>query len=159
DTLVGGFSGRYDNVVFRIMAFPGRSGPHSAAGPYQRPYVSATTFPFRMRGLQTRVVRPEKPNGEAGALVYWLPKGQTRNAQLLTFPNRSIARTDPLGYLASREPIVPGDRLVALLPISATDTYSMYFTSAMPVSTGIGLDMHAVSASGVQTLTVAPSRP
>ena len=53
DTFASGFFGQSDNVRFRIIAYPGASvSPNGAVGPYHRPYVSATTFPFRARGTQ-----------------------------------------------------------------------------------------------------------
>lgn len=53
--------------------------------------------------------------------------------------------------------LTPTDRLVALAPISTTDTYTLYFTSAVPTSAG--LDLYQIRSSGVQTLTVRPEHP
>jgi hypothetical protein len=61
DVFSSGFFGHSDNVVFRLEALPvsccdGIAGTYrytnSIPGPYQRPYASATTFPFRARGTQ-----------------------------------------------------------------------------------------------------------
>ncbi len=66
DTFASGFFGRSDNVVVRLLA---HSQPFSTtslsngtvqytktvAGPIQRAYASAVTFPFRVRGTQVRV--------------------------------------------------------------------------------------------------------
>jgi hypothetical protein len=54
-------------------------------------------------------------------------------------------------------PANQSDRLVALVPISSTATYTLYFTSAAPTSGGLA--MRPVSTPGVQTLTVSPSNP
>ena len=58
-----------------------------------------------------------------------------------------------LGYDALEE----GDKLVALAPITATASYTLYHTSASPVSPGLDADI--VDAMGVQTLTVWQTIP
>ncbi len=56
DTLASGFAGQSDNVVFRIEAYPANnSSPYAIARSHQYPYVSTTTSPFRVRGLQVQV--------------------------------------------------------------------------------------------------------
>jgi hypothetical protein len=62
-----------DNVVFRIEAYQGFSGP----GPYQWPYVSAQTFPFRVDVAEwyAKVISGTTP--VKGAEIY-------QNGQLLT---------------------------------------------------------------------------
>ena len=89
DNIVFGYS---DNVVFRIEAYtipfsttissPGTFRYISAVpGPFQRPYASATTFPFRVRGTQVRVLREDgtpppsaaAPAAPSGDFRVWLP--------------------------------------------------------------------------------------
>jgi len=152
-------------------------------GPYQRPFVSATTFPFRVRGTQVQVRRWQPPAAspsvgsyhvllpltlnlsigapaavllaDAPALVYRIQPGQ------LGVPLANAAgqpfQTDAQGYLQGRGEIATGDQLVALQPIAATKTYTAYLTSAAP--NAIGLDAFTVTASGVQTLTVSADNP
>ena len=68
-----GFFGLSDNVVFRLEAYPDlHPRRNSVPGPYQHPYASATTFPFRVRGTQVQVYRDavQPGNESAGATVY-----------------------------------------------------------------------------------------
>ena len=150
-----GVFGQSDEVVFRIEAYPGRSGPNSAVGPFQRPYAASTSFPFRVRGTQARVLRDGAPL--AGAIVYDLPKNQVQDARPLADPQKPPFRTNALGYLTGRGPIAKGDTLIALQPIGATSTYSLYLTSAAPSATG--LNAPSVSVGGVQTLNIAATNP
>jgi hypothetical protein len=46
---------------------------------------------------------------------------------------------------------------VALLPVTYTDSYTLYYTSAAPISTG--LEAHTVVSPGVQTLVVSSTNP
>jgi hypothetical protein len=91
--------------------------------------------------------------------VYRLPAGQERGGQLTPppRPNQAQLRTDQNGYLQGRGPLSPGDGLLAMEVISATDTYTLYHTSAAPSDNG--LDLQPISASGVQTLTVSAAHP
>jgi FG-GAP-like repeat len=186
DTFASNFFGASDNVVFRIQAYPSlRANRNGVPGPYQRPYVSATTFPFRVRGTQVRValpgtsgtpnppptarhalflpvvaknLRPTIPvSSSANALVYRLPAGQMYGATPIASGSGQPFRTDAEGYLQGRGALRLGDRLVALLPVHATDTYTLYYTSARP--TASGLDAFTVTTPGVQTLTVSPLNP
>jgi len=184
DTFRSGFFGKSDNVVIRIEAFPSvKPIRNGVPGPYQRPYASATSFPFRVRGTQVLVKRwhppaasppvgsrhvflpltlnlsvgtpAATPLANAPALVYRIRPGQVgtplANSAGQPFP------TDAQGFLQGRGEIDIGDQLVALQPIAYTKTYTAYLTSAAPTATG--LDAFTVTASGVQTLTVAPDHP
>ena len=53
--------------------------------------------------------------------------------------------------------MVQDDKLVALAPITATESYTLYYTSATPTLTG--LDAYTVTTQGVQTLTVSSANP
>jgi hypothetical protein len=159
DTFASGFFGRSDDVVFRIEAYPGfQPAPNAVAGPYQWPYVAATTFPFRVRGTQVRVYSSTVAAGNelADVLVYRIPAGQLRGAPLADGAGNPY-HTDARGYLQGRGQLGVDDRLVALLPITATDSYTLYYTSAAPTLTG--LDAHAVANPGVQTLVVSEVNP
>jgi hypothetical protein len=155
DTFASGFFGQSDNVVFRVEVYPSLR-PYTATvpGPYQWPYASASTYPFRVRGTQVRVLSDTVP--AANALVYRIPQGQSHGSSIVD-GSGSPYHTDNLGFLQGRGTIDVGDTLVALLPISATDAYTLYQTSASPTSTG--LDGHVVSVSGIQTLTVSSANP
>jgi hypothetical protein len=91
----------------------------------------------------------------ANALVYRLPANQTGKAALISNNAQQPFRTDLQGYLQGRGALNVGDKLVALLPVTTTQNYTLYSTSASPTSTG--LNMYTVGASGVQTLTVSSS--
>ncbi|MBK9714784.1 MAG: VCBS repeat-containing protein [Kouleothrix sp.] len=153
DVWQSGVMGQSDNVVFRLAAVPDlHPRPGRPAGPFQYATSSATTFPFRVRGSQVRVVAAGQP--VAGAMVYHLPAGQVTGAVPYADLARQPFSTNSLGYLQGRGEIAAGDQLVAMLPISATETYTMYATSATP--TPEGLAMTPVIVQGVQTLEVSP---
>lgn len=171
DTFASGFFGQSDNVVLRLVAYRQPKGVsatgsykyvNSSAGSFQWPRISTTTFPFRVRGTQIQVVRANT-NGEIGgvadAVVYRLSPGNDNGlAEPLTSGNGEAPyRTDPNGYLKGRGALRQGDRLVALAPISATQSYTFYQTSA-PVSIS-GLDMATVTRPGVQRLMVTTTHP
>ena len=94
-------------------------------------------MPFRVRGTQVRVLKTG-PNGDepvVGTAVYRLPTGEFYGAQPLSGGGEPF-RTDPQGYLQGRGILKPGDQLVAELPLTTTDTYSLYLTSAEPNQAG-----------------------
>jgi hypothetical protein len=164
DTFASGFFGQSDNVVLRFLAHsrpamnaaPGTYRyTDTVPGPYHWPYASAMTFPFRARGTQIRVVSGTLP--VPGAIVYRLPAGELTGGALMASGAGTPFRTDEQGYLQGRGEIFPGDHLMAMLPISATDSYTVYFTSGSP--TLIGLDAYTVTSGGVQTLTISSDIP
>jgi hypothetical protein len=168
DVLGSDFFGRSDNVVFRLLANiqPSISAPmgtyryfNGTAGPYQRPYASATTFPFRVRGTQVRVYSETVAPGNevSGALVYRLPAGQSLGGAWIADDAGNPFRTDGQGYLQGRGMLGEGDGLLALLPITWTESYTLYYTSGTP--TGKGLDTYTVTTPGVQTLVVSADNP
>ena len=160
DTFASGFFGQSDNVVMRFVAYPQSATgtmdtykyPDVAAGPILYGAPSATTFPFRVRGTQIRVLSDTVP--VSNALVYRLPANQTTDAQLITNSNGTPFNTNEQGYLQGHGQLELGDRLVAMLPITSTHNYTIYHTSAAP--TTIGLDMFTVTESGVQEIVVLP---
>jgi subtilisin-like proprotein convertase family protein len=164
DVLASGFLGQSDNVVVRIEAYDvsccdaltGTYGfTNSVPGPYYRShYVTAQTFPFRVRGSQVRVFSGTVP--VSNALVYRIPSGQARGEPIVDAAGHPF-RTDFQGYLQGRGVIGIGDTLVALLPIATTDGYVLYYTNAPPTPTG--LEAHTVTAWGVQALTVSADYP
>ncbi|HET9220963.1 MAG TPA: hypothetical protein VFO07_00580, partial [Roseiflexaceae bacterium] len=161
DTFASKFFGQSDNVVFRIQAYPSmRPQQGAVAGSYQRPFASAATYPFRVRGLQIRVL-DQGGQPSVGAQVYRLPAGKPLGA--LPIPNLSGQPpavpflTNLQGYLRGRGEIGPGDQLLALAPISATETYTLYYTNGIPTLTGA--DAFTVTDPGVQTIAVSPAHP
>ncbi|MFC2174035.1 FG-GAP repeat domain-containing protein, partial [Acidobacteriota bacterium] len=156
DTFASDFFGQADNIVFRIEAYPDLH-PHAnnVAGPYQRPYASATTFPFRVRGTQVQVMLNAAPS--EGAIVFRLPAGDSRGAMPLADGAGSPYVTDVHGYLQGRGEVAVGDELIALLPMGSTGKMTMYYTNATPTETG--LSAHTVGTPGVQQLTVSQDHP
>lgn len=151
--------GQYDQVLFRIEALPLLSGqPHQIVALYQFASSSGTSWPFRVRSTQVRVVRLDGDPAE-NAQVYRLTANQIRDGALFPpqTPGRPQLTTDSQGYLKGHDVLTPTDRLMALAPISTTDTYTLYFSSAVPTPTG--LDLYQIRSSGVQTLTVSPKHP
>ena len=159
DVLGSGFFGESDNVVVRLEALPNlKPRPNSVPGPFQRPYVSSQTFPFRVRGTQVRVLQAgNPPQPLSNAIVYRLPANQTRDAEPFQDQRGVAFRTNGQGYLQGYGSLQTGDRLVALLPITHTASYTLYQTSATPALTG--LDAYTVNSLGVQTLTVSAADP
>ncbi len=157
DTFASGFFGQSDNVVFRIEAYPSL-GPdrNRAAGPFQRAYSAATTFPFRVRGTQVQVL-DDDGQPVADALVYRLPQDQEVDGELFTSDSGQPFTTDNQGYLQGRGELASGDRLFAMVPVIVEDTFTLYHTSGTPTEQGI--DTFTVGAAGVQQLTVSADHP
>ncbi len=165
DVFASGLFGQSDNVAFRIQAAPGViSRSNQTPGPYLYGSYASQTFPFRVRGTQVRVYSETVAFGNEakGALVYRLPKGQSLDAEPIGGA-QSPFHTDAYGYLQGRGQLDVGDRLVALLPITATNgltlpaAFKLYHTSAS-VTPG-GLNAYTVTQTGVQTLTVSSANP
>ena len=129
DTLQSGLFGQSDNVAIRMVASTQAlsttvsiSGTYrytnSVAGPFQRAYVSATTLPFRVRGRQVQVYSDTitTTNIVSNALVYRLPKEQSRNAQPISDRTHTPYHTNNQGYLQGRGELITDDQLVALWP-------------------------------------------
>jgi len=156
DVNASGFFGQSDQVVLRIQAVPGTiTRPNSAAGPFLRGGYTAQSLPFRVRGTQVRVMNGTAP--VPNARVYRLPAGQSGAAAMIADRAGQPYLTDSQGYLLGRGEIKPGDRLVALAPVSSTPNSRLYSTSAAPTSAG--LDMHTVTSGGIQTLNVSSANP
>ncbi len=155
DTFASGFFGQSDNVVFRIEAYTDlRPRANAGVGPFQRPYSSAQTFPFRVRGTQMRVMQDGKP--AANALIYRLPAGDATGGTPMGTGGVPF-RTNAQGYLSGRGALGVGDRLLAMLPIRSTESYTLYYTNGTPTEAGLKTD--SVTAPGVQELNVSKAHP
>src|SRR5262249_24021616 len=108
---------------------------------------------FRVRGTQVRVTRDGAP--QSNALVYRLGAGQSLGGSLMG--GSTPFTTDAQGFLRGRGDLQIGDRLLALVPISATGSYTMDLTSGAP--TEIGVDSFSVTTPGVQDLEVSNANP
>ena len=156
DVWQSGVIGQSDNVVFRLRVVPDRHArAHHAAEPYQYAANSAVTLPFRVRGSQVQVLAGNLP--VSGAVVYHLLAGQASGATPYADFAHHPFYTDAQGFLQGRGEIGLGDRLIAALPISDTETATWYAISAAP--TPQGLDAAPVSSFGVQILKVSPDHP
>jgi len=156
DLFKSGFFGQSDNVVFRLEALPDlRSTANGIPGPFLQASVSAQSFPFRVRGTQLRVLEDGQP--VSNALLYHQLAGASSQATPISNHANQPFRTDQEGYLQGRGEVNPGDRLVALLPITHTEQYTLYHTSAAP--TNSGLNFYSVTKGGVHTLHVSPDNP
>ncbi|NJP07197.1 MAG: VCBS repeat-containing protein [Chloroflexaceae bacterium] len=155
DVFSSGVMGQSDNVVFRLTAIPDvQPRLNDVPGPYLYGAYAANTFPFRVRGSQVRVFTGTLPI--SNALVFQQPDSQLYGDPLADNTGKSF-RTDDQGYVQGRAIINLGDRLVALVPISATNVYTVYATSAAPTPTG--LDTYTVTQPGLQTLNVSADHP
>ena len=172
DTFGSDFFGRSDNVVIRMTAFTTPpagneiiSGTYryvnGVAGSFQRPFVTATSFPFRAQSTQIKVV-DEQGHPIQGAFVFRLPKDQVSGAQLMPAQDRPVS-TDEQGLLPGGGELQSGDELIALQPVSVTDrisftdNVSLYYTSAQPSNQG--LDMFKFEKPGIVTLIVSEDNP
>lgn len=162
DTFASGLFGTSDNLVLRFELYdnPSQAAANTyqytnqAAGPYQWPYTSASTFPFRVRGTQIRVFN-EMGNTtvpQAGALVWRLLAEQEIGAQPLSNTVGPL-QTGADGFLPGRGRLDLGDKVMALLPITHTNAYTLYFTSAAPTESGLA--MSEITAPGVHNLTIS----
>jgi hypothetical protein len=156
DVNASGFYGQSDNVVVRFVALPSLNPtPNGVAGPFQKPYAATQSFPFRVRGNQVRVVN-EIGNPTNNALIYRIPATQPDQSGLMGNAKGNFS-TSTQGYLQGRGELKLGDRLFALQPISVTESYTLYQTSATP--NPLGLNDFSVTSGGVQTLTVSTANP
>ena len=144
--------GASDSVLFRLDVYP----TLDEIDTFQYPFRSARTTPFRLRGNQIRVV-DETAQPVANASVHRLPVDQPLPFQPYQDVKGQDYSTTDLGYLQGYGEIQQGDRLLAMVPVQSTETYTLYHTSAPPTTSG--LDTFAVSAGGIQQLEVSPSNP
>ena len=157
DIAASGVMGQSDNVVLRLVAVPSPvTQPNHVPGPFQQGAfaTSTDTLPFRLRGTQVRVLFNNQPQSQA--LVYKLPARAERGGEALGGAAHPY-RTDPQGYLQGRAVVEKDARLLALLPISQTNAYEVYYTS--PIDPGSGMPLNTAGTSGVQTLTVSTENP
>ena len=165
DTFASGFFGQADNVVVRLVAYPALTTGRNSTPLFQRPYAAATTFPFRVRGTQVRVVDAQntpQPDAVVFRLNDTLPPAQQLFASSSTAP---AFTTNGSGFLGGRGELAFGDTLIALAPITLTGTFTdaysptvrLYATNIVATPTGVsGL---TVTQSGVQTVTVSLAHP
>ncbi len=170
------FFGRSDNVVIRFEVF---QAPPSAdvspesfyryvngvSGSFQRPTVTATTFPFRVQSTQIRVV--DEQGARPGALVYRLPADQVDQALLMPEPLQPQA-TDEKGVLSGGGALAPGDRLLALWPVPVspvtfTNKARLFYTSAPITEDGPQLttfeEPGTDPAGSIITLVISDNNP
>lgn len=107
------------------------------------------------QSIQVRVMRGAQP--VANALVYRLPAGQQVGGSLLLDNAGQLCRTDAQGYLQGHTPIDLGDSLLAVVPITWTDSYTLYHTSGTPIE--VGVQSNTVTDLGVQTLSISENNP
>ena len=92
----------------------------------------------------------------ANAIVHRIPNNQSAG-ELLTSSSGEPFITNQLGYLQGRWQVALGDQIIALLPVTETNNYTIYHSNVLPTSTGINAD--TVTASGIQTITVSSNNP
>ena len=133
DTFASGFFGQSDNVVFRLIAYnqiPADFATTTGTFRYtnstplmmRRPFITAQTDPFRVRGTQVQVFNETVAEGNEvdNATVFRMPKdGQI--AVLMSSPTTTNPyTTDQAGYLSGRGSLKIEDQLLALLPVTQT---------------------------------------
>ncbi|MEI7646000.1 MAG: FG-GAP-like repeat-containing protein, partial [Chloroflexales bacterium] len=165
DTFTSGVFGQSDNMVVRLIAYPSQTAGRNGVPLFQRPYAAATTFPFRVRGTQVRVVDPQNIP-QPDAMVFRLNDALPREQQLFAASSTAPAyTTNSLGYLEGRGTLAISDTLIALAPVPLPAAYAevysptvrLYATNIITTPTGVsGL---TVAQSGVQTVTVSLAHP
>ena len=161
DTFDSGLADQNDNLTLRLKAYPDfRPAAGGVPDAQQWPYVAATTYPFRATGRQIRVYSDTvtAENAVAGAYVLRLPAGQDSGAQALSDPSGEPLQTDANGYLRGGGQILPGDRLFAMLPVSATQSSTLYYTSGAPTQVGVKW-LTVPRSGGSQELVVSAENP
>ena len=146
--------------MLRLRAYPGTGvAPNGVPGANQWPYAAAATSPVHVRGTQIQVFRETKAisNTVSGTYVFRLPADAVAGGRLLANPAYQPYRTDAHGYLQGASKVLPGDRLVALLPMTSTQGSTLYYTSAL--TTSLGLDANKVKGPGTHELVVSKSNP
>ncbi len=139
DTFASGVFGQSDNVVVRLVAVPSATTGPNGVPFFQHPFASATTFPFRVRGTQVRVVDAQ---GQAmlGASVFRLNATLPPAQQLFAASTDAPAyNTDPNGYLTGRGTLALADTLIALapVPLSGPDGRPLHLGLAIPNTGGL----------------------
>lgn len=157
DVNASGFYGQSDNVIVRLVAIPSlKPTPNEMAGPFQQPSATTQSYPFRVRGNIVRVAS-EASASVNNTVIYHIPANQLDQSRVLgTW--ESMGRVLPQdSYLHGRGQLKLDDRLLAIQPISQTDYYTLYHTSATPTQQGV--DGLRITASGIQTLTLSSANP
>ena len=160
-----GIFGQSDNVVVRLITTPTLSSGRNGTPFFQRPSASATTFPFRVRGTQVRVVDPQSAP-QIGAMVFRLNATLSRSQQLFAAsPTAPAFITDASGYLGGRGELTSGDQLVALAPVPLPGDYANAYSQTVRLfatnilTTTNGVRGFSVTSSGIQTVTVSLAHP
>ena len=159
DVFASGFFGQSDNVVFRLEAIPDLTPVTDAVAlPFQIGKFAGNTYPFRVRGNQVRVYQDSiaLENTAENAEVYRLAAGQSV-AEAYRDQTDVLFRTNGQGYLQGRGQLSLGDSLAALVPITHTNTYTLYHTN-IPIS-GAGATLTPVTEVGVQNLVARSTQP
>ena len=167
DTFASGFFGQSDNVVVRLVAYPALTTGRNGTPQFHHPFSSSSTFPFRVRGTQVRVVDDRQPAQPMPNAVVFRLNDALPPAQQLFAPSSTAPAytTNASGYLAGRGTLAISDTLIALAPVSLpgpyTNAYSptvrLYATNIITTSSGVS--GFTVSTSGVQTVTVSLAHP
>ena len=158
DVSQSNFFGQSDNVVFRLQATLKEASPvNNVPGPFSLSTITSISYPFRVRGNQIQVFSGTRP--VENALVYRLASTESEGSEavLLSTNSEQALTTDHNGYLSGRSTLQIEDKLLAMYPISATDTYTLYYLSASPTDTGLTFD--TIEQGGTQKLKVSSKNP
>jgi hypothetical protein len=161
DLFESGVMGTLNAVSLRLTAYPDLR-PHAdgVAGSYEYGAYTTSSYPFRVRGTTVRVLRSDRPTqpAAAGAMIYHLPAGQDGGGlPIAPAPTSPPSVTDAQGYLQGEGALKPGDGILALAPISTTQSYRLYYTNGQPTQRGV--DAWTISQPGTQVITVGPEHP
>ncbi len=156
-----GLFGQSNAARLRLEAIPStKARVGGTSGPYQRPFATATSFPFAVRGNPIQVLDAGQPASDA--IVLRRPAGPSALFSLVAASSSAAAfRTDTAGFLRGRGTIAVGDELIALHPLTSTGAYSgsytLYHTNITPTTGGV--QGTTIAQLGQQTLNVSADRP
>ncbi|MEM7530835.1 MAG: VCBS repeat-containing protein [Chloroflexota bacterium] len=164
DVYASGLFGQNSNVTLLLEAYPPAGVIHDGLPlMLERPLFNAHTRPFRVQGNTIQVfTQVTDGNGtttqvpQPDASLYVIPIGAI-DGGVLVDSNDNIIRTDQQGILQSNALFDNIDQFVAIAPISATQSYSLYYTSAAVTSSGLALS--PLSTTGLHTLVTSPTNP
>ena len=160
DASASGFFGRSDHVVLRLSAVPNvdkTSLPELGL----IPAVTAQSLPLKVSGSQIQVLSTIDGSGIEDAFVFHRPVGSTAPAEPFTDGSGRLLMTNEAGILFGSGRLNPGDDIVALSPLTATDRFDIFVVSGAPTQSGISMTQVAgntaqetISMDGQNLLTL-----
>ncbi|MGB1253630.1 MAG: FG-GAP-like repeat-containing protein, partial [Candidatus Promineifilaceae bacterium] len=166
DTFASNYFGRTDQAQLRLRVHSHGDGnapansfvyPNKAPSAYQHPAVVTTNSTFRLQGTQIQVFSDTigVENQVDGAYVFRASAQDSAAQPILNTIH--YAKTNEAGLLGGNDSLALDDKLTAMVLITSTGWYDLYYTSASPTEEGI--EPFTVTEAGVQQLVVSAENP